>query len=288
MKRRRFLQIVAAAVAAPGMASAAAEWRGRALGADAAIALHGPGAAEALAELTPLLAQVEVVFSLHRPSELTELNAQGACRPSPWMAEVLALADRLNRLTGGAFDPTVQPLWRALAEGGDLAAARALLGWDRVRIGTGRVVLDKGQALTLNGIAQGFATDLLRDRLAAQGFTQALVNIGEYAALGGPFRLGIEDPVAGLLATRALRSGALAVSSPGAMQLGGQGHILHPRGLPPRWSTVAVEADRAALADGLATALVFADLAQVTRLRAEVPGLRAVMLVDAAGDLRTI
>ena len=287
MKRRRFLQIVAAAVAAPGMASAAAEWRGRALGADAAIALHGPGAAEALAELPPLLAQVEAVFSLHRPSELAELNARGSCQPSPWMAEVLALADRLNRLTGGAFDPTVQPLWRAMATGGDVIGARALVGWDRVMLGPD-IRLGAGQALTLNGVAQGFATDLLRDRLAAQGFTQALVNIGEYAALGGPFRLGIEDPAAGQLATRALRSGALAVSSPGAMPLGGQGHILHPRGLPPRWSTVAVEADRAALADGLATALVFADLAQVTRLRAEVPGLRAVMLVDGAGDLRTI
>lgn len=287
MKRRRFLQIVAAAVAAPGMASAAAEWRGRALGADAAIALHGPGAAAALAELPPLLAQLEAVFSLYQPSELTRLNAAGGGAPSAWMAEVLALADRLHRLTGGAFDPTVQPLWRALATGGDVIGAQQRIGWNRVVLGP-EIRLGEGQALTLNGVAQGFATDVLRDRLAARGFTQALVNIGEYAALGGPFRLGIEDPVAGLLATRSLRGAALAVSAPGAMQLGGQGHILHPAGLPPRWSTVAVEADRAALADGLATALVFADLPQVTRLRAELPELRAVVLVDVAGDLRTV
>lgn len=287
MKRRRFLQIVAAAVAAPGMVSAAAEWRGQALGAEAAIALHGPGAEAALAELPALLAEVEAVFSLHQPSELTRINAVGGGVPSPWMAEVLALADRLHGLTGGAFDPTVQPLWRALATGGDVIGARALVGWDRVVLGPD-IRLGAGQALTLNGIAQGFATDLLRDRLAARGFTQALVNIGEHAALGGPFRLAIEDPAAGVLATRALRGAALAVSSPAAMRLGGQGHILHPAGLPPLWSTVAVEADRAALADGLATALVFADLAQITRLRAEVPGLHAVVLVDAAGDLRTV
>lgn len=285
MRRRRFLQIAAACcVAGPAQA---AGWQGVALGADVAVQLDGPGAEAALAEVPGLLARIEAVFSLYRDSELSRINAAGGGVPSRWMAEVLALADRLHGLTGGVFDPTVQPLWRALAEGGDGTAARAVIGWDRVVLAPD-LRLAPGQALTLNGVVQGWASDLVRDWLAARGFTRALVNIGEYAALGGPFRLGIADPVAGILAERHLSGGALATSSPGAMLVGGQGHILHPKGYGPRWSTVAVEADSAALADGLSTALVFADRAGVAAVRAQVPEVRAVVLVDFNGDLQVI
>ena len=121
--------------------------------------------------------------------------------------------------------------------------------------------------------------DLVRDHLAAHGFTSALVNIGEYAALGGPFRLGIADPVAGMLAESVLTQGALAVSSPQAMQIGGQGHILHPQGQPPRWSTVAVEADSAALAD----------LAQVLEKRFARPlNLSVQLQPDLIGGIRVV
>lgn len=281
MNRRRFLQIVAAA-AVVGRPAQAAEWRGTALGADVAVLLRGPGADAALADLPGLLAQIEGTFSLYQPSELTAINAAGGGQPSALMTRALDLCDRLHGLTGGAFDPTVQPLWRALADGGDVAAAQAAVGWHRVTR-TPDLRLAPGQALTLNGMAQGLAADLLRDWLAARGFRQALVDMGEQAALGGPFRLGIAEPDGALLGTATLRGTALAVSSPGALHIGGRGHILHPAGLPPRWTTVAVEADSAALADGLATALVFADAAAVPALRRAEPGLRRVWLADAHG-----
>ena len=289
MRRRRFLQIVAASLAVPGTARAELVWQGVALGADAELRLTGDRrrAEAALAGLPALLARVEAWCSLYRPSELTRLNNEGRVIPSPGFADLVAMADDLHRLTDGLFDPTVQPLWQALATGGDVAVARAGIGWGRVRLGA-EIRLDPGQALTFNGLAQGHATDLVRDHLAAHGFTSALVNIGEYAALGGPFRLGIADPVAGMLAESVLTQGALAVSSPQAMQIGGQGHILHPQGQPPRWSTVAVEADSAALADGLSTALVFADRAQIAALKSRLPALRRVTLIDGAGDLQRV
>lgn len=282
MNRRRFLQIVAAAAAVGGEPAQAAEWRGTALGADVAVMLRGPGADAALADLPGLLAQIEGTFSLYRPSELTAINAAGGGQPSALMARALALCDRLHGLTGGAFDPTVQPLWRALADGGDVAAAQAAVGWHRVSRGP-RLRLAPGQALTLNGMAQGLAADLLRDWLAARGFRQALVDMGEQAALGGPFRLGIADEAGAVVGAATLRGTALAVSSPGALRIGGRAHILHPAGLPPRWTTVAVEADSAALADGLSTALVFAERAAVPALRRAEPGLRRVWLGDAGG-----
>jgi thiamine biosynthesis lipoprotein len=288
LSRRRFLTICAASALWPRRARGAAGWRGLALGAEVSVTLEGPGAEAALADLPGLLARIEAVFSLYRESELVRLNASGAARVSPWLGQALALCDRLHRLTGGAFDPTVQPLWRALAEGGDLAEARGQIGWGRVRLGE-RVVLGEGQALTLNGMAQGFAADLVRGWLAARGFTRALVDMGEQAALGGPWRIGIEDPAAGLLASRTLRDGrALATSAPRATLVAGQPHILHPQGLPPLWSTVSVEADSAALADGLSTALVFATRDKIAALRATLPDLGPVALVDAKGDLQTV
>jgi thiamine biosynthesis lipoprotein len=288
IRRRRFLQIMAAAAALPVRAGAGARWQGQALGADCDVLLAGPGAEAALAGIPPLLERVEAAFSLYRESELTRLNRTGQLEPSAIFAEMLPLCDRLHGLTDGAFDPSVQPVWQALRDGRDPVAARAMVGWSRVSRRDGGVQLAPGQALTFNGVAQGFASDLVRDHLARQGFDRALVNMGEYAALGGPFRLGIADPVAGELAEWHLRGTAMALSAPGATLIGGAPHIQHPQGRAPLWSSVAVEADSAALADGLSTALVFLDRAAIADLKSRLQGLHRVALVDRAGNLTSL
>ncbi len=292
MKRRRFLQILGAAALVPG-ASSAMEWSGRALGAEVSLRLQGgpKGAADrVLAELPGMLTTIERDFSLYDPqSTLSRLNASGRLdRPSAQMRQVIRLSDDIHRATDGLFDPTVQTLWLALAQGGDVAAARGLVGWPRVAWQGDPVRLAPGQALTFNGIAQGFATDVVRALLARHGFAQALINIGEYAALGGPWALAIEDPAFGQLALRHLTGGAIATSSPMATLVGGAPHILHPNGGPALWSTVSVEAESAALADGLATALVLAPRSMVQRAVAQVPGVRRITLVGFDGDLTTL
>ena len=291
--RRRFLAISAAALAArPAAAAAPVRWRGIALGAEASVTLHGdPDAARAaLDEVTAILREVEALYSLHDPaSALSRLNRDGRLAPvPPDFARLLDLADAAHRATGGRFDPTVQPLWRALAEGGDTARARAALGWDRVARGADAVRLDPGQALTLNGIAQGWATDRVTDALARRGFVRALVDIGEVRALGGPWRVGVEDPDFGPLGTRTLDGTAIATSSPGALRLGAGTHILDPLGGAPLWSTVSVAADRAALADALSTAACLMTAGDIAAARDRLPGVGRILLVDPAGDLRTI
>lgn len=287
--RRRFIQILAATTVLGARPARAAQWRGVALGADVSITLTGPGADQTLRDLPALLERLDGTFSLYRPSELTRLNATGAAEPSPWMRDALALCDRLHAHTDGAFDPTVQPVWHARATGGDLVAARAAIGWRRVTLTPDHVQLAPGQALTLNGMAQGFAADVIRAWLAAAGYTQALVNVGEYAALGGPFALGISDPAAGQIGEIKLAPGhALAASSPRATLVAGEPHIVHPRGLPPVWSTVAVETEDAAMADGLSTALVFFTRDEVKALSARLPALKRVTLIDDRGDLSVV
>lgn len=284
--RRRVLTILAGAALAPRWAGAA-EWQGRALGAEARILIRNGAASAAL--LTEVLAEIdaiEQVFSLYRNSQLTRLN-RDCCGPAtPAMAGALDLALRVHRATDGLFDPAVQILWRQRAEG---AAPVTLRPFGGLRRQGGQLRLAPGQALTLNGIAQGIATDRVAMLLARRGLRDVLVDLGEARALGGDFRLELADPQAGVLGRLTLRAGrAVATSSPGAMILAdGQGHIMGPQGQLPRWSTVSVEADSAAMADAASTAFVLMDRAQIERA-ARALDLRAVRLVDFGGDLTTL
>ncbi len=290
LTRRRLLTISAAFACAPHLARADT-WQGRAFGGDVSLTLHGPReiTAPAISDARATMRGIEMLFSLYDPaSALSELNASGQLKaPSPDFLALMHASDAARRATDGLFDPTIQPLWRAFATGGDVRAARAAIGWSRVRFDAHRITLAPGQALTFNGIAQGFATDRVTDTLRAMGLTRVLVNIGEHRALGGPYRLALHDPGAGHLGTRTLSDGAIATSSPGALSLGTGAHILHPT-QRPRWSTVSVEAADATTADAFSTALVFASRDQIARIKDRAPALQRITLVDAAGDLTTI
>ncbi|MGL4311428.1 MAG: FAD:protein FMN transferase [Paracoccaceae bacterium] len=293
--RRRLLICAAAAVVPIPVRAKAPEqeviWRGVAMGADAELRLWGePQRAKAAVQaVARLIDDVEQDFSLYRPtSRLSRLNAAGRVEATARFEGLLAHADEVNRFTAGRFDPSVQPLWQALATGGDVVAAQARVGWRMPRRDGADLVLGGGQELTLNGIAQGHAADLVAALLAERGFSRALIQLGEVATLDGPFRLGVEDPDAGLVGQFTLRSRALAVSSPRAMLVGGQPHILSARGEKPIWSTVAVEADSATLADALSTALVFATEDEILALRGQLSTLGRVALVDFTGGMHVI
>lgn len=284
--RRRVLTILAGAALAPRWARAA-EWQGHALGAEARILIRGGDASDALlAQVRAEIEAIEDVFSLYRESELTRLNRNGQGMASAAMTDALDLAWWVHRTTGGLFDPGVQVLWRQRTQG---AAPVALRPFGGLRQQGSELRLASGQALTLNGIAQGIATDRVAALLAGRGLGEVLVDMGEARALDGEFRLELADPQAGVLGRLTLRAGrAVATSSPAAMILAdGGGHIMGPQGQAPRWSTVSVEADSAALADAASTAFVLMDRVQIAQA-ARVLDLRAVRLVDFGGDLTTL
>lgn len=301
--RRRVLAVAASATGAAlaGRAGRAASggvrdtWRGRALGADVSITLEGPSdtVRAALPAAVEALRRAERLWSLHDAgSALSRLNAAGRlARPGPEMRALLAVAGRAHGLSGGRFDPTVQPLWRALAEGRDaatVARARAAIGWDRVAVSEEAVALAPGQALTLNGIAQGAAADMVLAVLRRHGLDRALVDAGEVAGIGGPWRLGLMDPALGFVGLRTLTSGAIATSSPGALSLGAAPHILDPTGQGARWSTVSVEAESATVADALSTAGCLLSREALAALKARAPDVRRITLVSADGDVATL
>jgi len=286
LTRRRALGLLAADAGLPlvlraGRATAeVVTWHGRALGAPATLILHHPDrpAAERLvAGCVAELERLEGIFSLYRPdSALSQLNRTGAlAAPPPELVAILADAREFHALTDGAFDPTIQPLWRLYADhfqrgGGEegpvpaaIAAARARVGLDAVRANPDRVVFGRpGMALTLNGIAQGWITDRVTDRLRAAGVTSTLVDMGEIRGLGGPWQVGID----GTDAVVPLKDRAIATSSPRGFAFDPAGrytHIIDPRtgATPSRHARITVTAPTAAAADALSTGAALMDRA---------------------------
>lgn len=277
LSRRRFLSISAAAIAAgPGRAANLFQWQGVALGARASITLDHPEAERITARARAEIDRLEDIFSLYRPnSALARLNRDGSLDGAPFeLLECLGLCGAVHAATGGAFDPTVQPLWGIYAEraqAGKTPSEREILtvlarvGWKNVRFdGAGVRFVKSGMALTLNGIAQGYVADRVAAMLRAEGLTDVMVNTGELHALGG--RPGGGDwPVTLRAGARRipdavhLRDRALASSAPLGTRVGenGVGHVLDPTtGKPagPRWTLVSIAAPSAAFADGLSTA----------------------------------
>lgn len=269
LSRRRLLCISAAAMAAGPVAATAqisAKWQGRAMGAPAHMVISGMDqstAAPIFARVEAELLRLEKIFSLFLPgSELTRLNTTGHLNaPAPELLDVLSLSASLHSATDGAFDPTIQPLWQALALGQN---NQTELGWRHVRFDNAEVRLGRsGMALTLNGIAQGYITDRIADLLRAEGLTDLLLDMGEVSALGDrpdgtAWQVGVAAPDGQLRSKLTLSNRALATSAAAGTLVGKeQSHILDPRTGQgaDRSRLISVSAPKAALADGLSTAL---------------------------------
>ena len=278
LTRRRFLTISAACtvVATPGLTSEVVRWHGRALGAGTTMVLTGLSERQAQPVIRAVeqeLHRLENIFSLYREgSEVARLNSNGQLvAPSADLLNVLSLSATIHEATSGAFDPTVQPVWQALANGGDTAPARDAVGWQHVRFDTRVVRLTRpGMALTLNGIAQGYITDRIAALLRRRGLNNVLIDMGEISAIGAKldgrdWRAGIKRPDGRLVQHVALRDRALATSAPYGTVISTAdkttGHIINPQAALtcPKQTLVSVSAPLAAVADGLSTACCLLD-----------------------------
>ena len=290
MLRRDFLILSACAVAGRTYGDVPMQhWQGRALGADLRLDLVGASKSEARRlwrKVARELEQIEAAASLYRESELRRLNRTGILRnPSPHLYALFQWAERLYHATGGAFDPTVQVLWKAHLEGRDIADARSRIGWRKLHAAPDRITLQPGMALTFNGLVQGYAADRVAGLVKASGFDDALVDMGEIHALGrGPdgtdWSVGIVGLDGTLLRTVRLKDQAMATSSPGATRVGeGQAaHIMHPQGRKTIWGTVSVLARQAVLADGLATAFCLMNRKEIQTTLARFEGASIAFL----------
>lgn len=298
LNRRRFIGISAASAGLAllpfgrsGMAEAhPVTWNGQALGARATLVIHHHDrlAAEKLVERAMAeVARLERIFSLYREdTALAELNRVGAlAAPPAELVELLEISQQVWAATGGAFDPTVQPLWMLYARHFSAAGAdpagpsdeqhREVLGrvgFDKVKFSRDRVSLSRpGMALTFNGIAQGYITDRVVDLLREGGIASSLVDMGEIRTLGAkadktPWTVAVDNAPMGddLSATLEVVDKAVATSSVEGFRFDAAGrfnHLIDPRSgaAAGQWRSMTVVAPDATTADALSTAFSLMD-----------------------------
>lgn len=255
--------------------------------------------------------QVEAVMSIYRPqSELRRLNGDGVLdRPHPYLVQVLEHATATSRATDGAFDVTVQPLWKAYSQAGqrgelpadaEITTALQLVDWRKVEVEPQRVqLLGEGMQITLNGIAQGFAADRALASLKAHGIEHALIDAGELAALGrkedtAAWRAGIQHPRVddAYIALAQLDNRCLATSGDYATKFSADGrynHIFDPRlGSSPReLASVSIAAPTAMAADALSTACFVLGPQRAREVLSRVENVDALFVLKDGQVLRT-
>jgi thiamine biosynthesis lipoprotein len=265
-------------------------------------------AAAAIAAALAEVREVDALLTVFRPgSQVGRLNAAGEVRrPHPHLVRVLEFSQRLAALSDGAFDVTVQPLWllglRCQRLGrppapGEVEAARALVGWTGLEVSGARVALARpGMGITLNGVAQGYATDLALAALRAGGVQDALLDTGELGAEGErepgrPWTVGLRHPrrPGAVVARVAMDGRVLATSGDYAAPFTPDfawHHLFDPRTgrSPPGLSSVAVAAPRGMEADGLTKPMMVLDRPRALALLERFPGAGAVFL-DKAGEV---
>lgn len=252
---------------------------------------------------------VEHHMSLFNPdSSLCRLNRDGILlHPDPDLVKILSIAASVSERSHGAFDVTVQPIWNAwqsaksmhrLPTPNELKIARDKTGWRNVEISADRILfLKPNMALTLNGIAQGYASDLAREALRAQGIEHALIDTGEWSMLGQspesqPWSIGVENPRRlDALVARVVSDGrAVATSSDVHCSFSSDlknHHIFDPKTAysPRDISSVTVLAPTCTLADALTKVMFMAGtkhaMAVAKKWRVDV------IIVDKAGRIQT-
>ena len=238
--------------------------------------------------------RVVSLLNRHDPdSAVSALNQCGILRgPPPEMSRVMQGALACSRLSGGAFDPTVQPLvdrFRAMRAGPgpslrtaashltpsappsrqELLELLELVDVGAVEMAPRAIRLRKeGMGLTLDGIAKGYVVDRMAGVLRGSGLTDFLINAGGDVRAAGRredgrvWRVGIQDPRRQGPFPDVIALDGMAVATSGSYEIrfdpeGIHHHIVDSRsGSSPRLGlSVSVVAPTAMEADALATSV---------------------------------
>ncbi len=244
-------------------------------------------------EVDALLARFDLMASTWRAdSELSRFNLAAA---GEWFAvsadtaNVVERALELHRITDGASDVTIGPVFQLWGFGAqaaerrndlstpsekELQAALARVGAKHLHVRTDPPALRKaieGLEVDLSSIAPGYAVDLIAEQLAAAGVDNAMVELGGevrgvgHRPDGRPWRIGVQRPppaekTVGLVVPLANLALATSGDFHNVRTIDGVKvtHIVDPRTGRPlsyRGASVTVVAPTCFEADGLATAL---------------------------------
>ena len=234
---------------------------------------------------------INAAMSTYREdSEISRFNRTASLEWFPVsesMAEVVAEAIRIGKMTDGAFDVTIGPvlhLWHfgagsskqnKLPSDEEIAAVRDRVDYLLVSVRSSPPAIKKARpdvTLDLSGIAKGYAVDEVARLLEERGLADYMVEIGGEVrakgrnANGVAWRIAVERPLVGersIQRVLSLRDTALATSGDyrNFFEIEGKrySHVIDPRTARPvahQVVSVTVVADECATADALATGLM--------------------------------
>lgn len=238
------------------------------------------------------LAEINAALSTYqKDSEISRFNdikqTDRKFRISDDFYRVMKSAQIIHRLSGGAWDGTVDPLvnlWgfgrkgqkSRVPPGSEISALLPDIGFDNIKVQEPGFLQKKRAAVTLDlsSIAKGYGVDQISDTIHEEGFKNYLVEIGGevfaagYRTDGKQWRIGVNRPKTGaafddVYQVVKLHNRAFATSGDYRNYFVVDGiryaHVIDPRtGYPisNRVVSVTVIADTCAFADGLATAIM--------------------------------
>lgn len=166
-----------------------------------------------------VLARIDRSMSGYRSdSEISRFNASPSTEwidVSADVATVIRAALEISELSHGAFDVTVMPLVNAwgfgtarsadpLPDDSAIARIRDRVGYQKLHVRADPPALRKDAGditIDLNGIAPGYAVDLLAERLLSMHIENFMIDIGGEVrargcnSSGEPWRIAVEQPV---------------------------------------------------------------------------------------------
>jgi thiamine biosynthesis lipoprotein len=258
---------------------------------------------------------VELEVSPFEPSSvISHINKGETDEVSPMFTTVFNESQRINKISGGAFDPTLAPLinlWgfgythpdSLTCDSAEVARVMKCVGIADCAITDGKIVRKSADTqFNFSAIAKGFGVDRVAEMLRRNGCENYMVEIGGEMSLSGhnpdgkDWRVQIDDPVASATQHRKY---ALVNLTDCCIATSGNYRNFHTladgtrvshtisavTGYPITTSTLSVTviAPTCMTADALATACMAMPLASARSMIEAEPGTSALFVV-AQGD----
>lgn len=252
--------------------------------------------------------KVEISLSMFEPqSTVSRINAGATDTVDSYFSAVFLISKKVNKASGGMFDPTVAPLadlWgfgrkgrdTQLPDSADVAETLKKVGLSRARVHSEMLERPEGMEFDFSAVAKGFGVDCIAAMLRRNGCTDYMIEVGGEVSVSGKnpsgslWRIQVDSPEAknvgdDALTVVQLTDCSLATSgnyrnyrevAPDSVV----GHTIDPfSGYPRQRSVVSatVVAPSCAVADALATACMLMDTAAVRRMILSFPSTTAIL-----------
>jgi thiamine biosynthesis lipoprotein len=273
------------------------------------------GARVASAHVDEALRELERIDQLVDPtregSDVAKVNAAAGGEPvvvAPETFDMLLEAQRIARLSKGAFDPTfaaLDGLWAfdskpaaKVPTDDEIAARKALISWRDLNLdepARSAQLKRAGQRVGLGGLAKGYALDRAATLLTERGVADFLLAAGGDIVLRGkrgdrPWMVGVQDPRGdGHFAALEGKDGAVMTTGDyERFFLDGDTryhHVLDPRTGKPasRIRSVTVTGASGMTADALSTAVFVLGPTKGMRMINRLKGVEAIVVTAKNG-----